>query len=110
MHMIGNLKAVVCSRGGTWRVTFTGTFPHTPLRTGLDKFTSSCSQELTCFVWVTVSLSGLQRGISHTPRVFFFPTRSSLSPNQVSRSSRSTGFSDRPAYECDGFAETLNTA
>ena len=98
---------VVCSRVGTWRVTFTGTFPHTPLRTGLDKFTSSCSQVLTCFVWVTVSLSGLLRGISHTPPVFFFPPRSSLSPYQVSRSSRSTGYSDRPAYECDGLRRNL---
>src|SRR4030043_1457193 len=86
------------SRVGKWRVTFAGTFPQTPLRTGLDTIASSGSPELIWFGWVTVSLNGLQYGISHTPPVFFFAGRSSLSPNQVSLSSRATGFSDRPAY------------
>src|SRR4030067_2497927 len=63
---------VWCSRVGKWRVTFTGTFPQTPLRTGLDTFASSGSPELTCFVWGTGSLSGLQRGLSHNPPLLFF--------------------------------------
>jgi len=65
-------EPVWCSRVGKWRVTFSGTFPQTPLRTGLDTFASSGSPELTCFEWVTFSLCGLLHGISHTRSVFFF--------------------------------------
>src|SRR4030065_2980201 len=39
--------SVWCRRVGKWRVTSTGTFPQTPLRTGLDNFASSGSPELT---------------------------------------------------------------
>ena len=53
-------EPVWCSRVGKWRVTFSGTFPQTPLRTGLDTFASSGSPELTCFEWVAVSPIGVR--------------------------------------------------
>ncbi len=58
-------------RVGKWRVTFAGTFPQTPLRTGLDTFASSGSPELICVIKVMLSLHGSHRGTSHTPPVFF---------------------------------------